>query len=237
MVLLVNMLLGEITFGGVGSGLYGMLAFAIVAMFLASLMIGRSPAYLGKRLDAREIKMTMLALLSYSLSILACTALAASVPQGLASISNPGPHGFTEILYAYASATGNNGSSFAGLSTNTLFYNTTLAAAMLIGRFLLVIPLLAVAGSLAQKKRIAPSTGSLPTHSPQFVGLLVGVVLIFGSLSYFPALSPGASDRTLRNDRREHFAMTEGLSMLRPEPRPYAEAPSRGRVEFGCNSP
>ena len=202
MVLLVNMLLGEVTFGGVGSGLYGMLAFAIVAIFLASLMIGRSPAYLGKTLDAREIKMTMLALLSYSLSILACTALAASVPQGLASIGNPGPHGFTEILYAYASATGNNGSSFAGLSTNTLFYNATLAAAMLIGRFLLVIPLLAVAGSLAQKKRIAPSTGSLPTHSPQFVGLLVGVVLIFGSLSYFPALSLGPVS--------EHFAMSEG---------------------------
>ena len=191
MVLLINMLLGEVAFGGVGSGLYGMLAFAIVTMFVAGLMVGRSPEYLGKKLEAREVKMTMLALLSYSLSILVCTALAATVPEALAGIGNPGPHGFTEILYAYASATGNNGSSFAGLSTDTPFYNLTLAAAMLIGRFLFVIPLLAVAGSLAQKRYRAPSPGSVPTHGPQFVGLLVGVVLIIGGLTYFPAVSLG----------------------------------------------
>ena len=190
MVLLVNMLLGEVTFGGVGSGLYGMLAFVIITMFIAGLMVGRTPEYLGKKLEAREVKMTLLALLSYSLSILGCTA-AAMTPEGLAGIANAGPHGFTEIFYAYASATGNNGSSFAGLSTNTVFYNLTLAAAMLIGRFFLVIPLLAVAGSLAQKKRVAPSVGSLPTQSPQFVGLLVAVVLIVGGLAYFPALSLG----------------------------------------------
>jgi K+-transporting ATPase ATPase A chain len=191
MVLLVNMALGEVTFGGVGSGLYGMLAFAIVAMFVAGLMVGRTPEYLGKKLEAREVKMTMLSLLSYSLSILGWTALTARVPQGLAGLANAGPHGFTEILYAFASATGNNGSSFAGLSTNTPFYNLVLAAAMAMGRFIYVIPLLAVAGSLAQKKHVVPSAGSVPTHSPQFVGLLVGVVLIMGGLAYFPAVSLG----------------------------------------------
>src|SRR5215471_6637980 len=146
MVLIVNMALGEVTFGGVGSGLYGMLGFAIVTMFVAGLMVGRTPEYLGKKLEAREVKMTMLSLLSYSLSILGWTALAAAVPQGLAGIANSGPHGFSEILYAFASATGNNGSSFAGLSTNTLFYNMVLVAAMAVGRFIYVIPLLAVAG-------------------------------------------------------------------------------------------
>jgi K+-transporting ATPase ATPase A chain len=191
MVLIVNMALGEVTFGGVGSGLYGMLAFAIVTMFVAGLMVGRTPEYLGKKLEAREVKMTMLSLLSYSLSILGCTALAAAIPQGVAGIANAGPHGFSEILYAFASATGNNGSSFAGFSTNTLFYNMILAAAMAMGRFIYVIPLLAVAGSLAQKKRVAPSAGSVPTHSPQFVGLLAGVVLIMGGLAYFPAVSLG----------------------------------------------
>ena len=135
--------------------------------------------------------MTMLSLLSYSLSILGSTAIAAAVPQGLAGIANSGPHGFSEILYAFASATGNNGSSFAGFSTNTLFYNMILAAAMAMGRFIYVIPLLAVAGSLAQKKRVAPSAGSVPTHSPQFIGLLAGVVLIMGGLAYFPAVSLG----------------------------------------------
>jgi K+-transporting ATPase ATPase A chain len=191
LVLLVNMLLGEVTFGGVGSGLYGMLAFAIITMFVAGLMVGRTPEYLGKKLDAREIKMTMLAILSYSLSILVCTALAASLPAGVAGIGNSGPHGFTEILYAFASATGNNGSSFAGLSTNTPFYNLSLAAAMLAGRFLFVIPLLAVVGSLAQKAHRAPSFGSVPTHSSQFVGLLVAIVLIVGGVTYLPALSLG----------------------------------------------
>ena len=204
MVLIVNMALGEVTFGGVGSGLYGMLAFAIVTMFVAGLMVGRTPEYLGKKLEAREVKMTMLAVLSYSLSILGCTALTAAVPQGVAGIANSGPHGFSEILYAFASATGNNGSSFAGLSTNTLFYNMVLAAAMLIGRFIYVIPLLAVAGSLAQKKRVTPSGGSVPTHSPQFVGLLVGVVLIMGGLAYFPAVSLGPVTEQVAMNRGIH---------------------------------
>jgi K+-transporting ATPase ATPase A chain len=191
MVPLVNMQLGEVIFGGVGSGLYGMLAFAIVAMFVAGLMVGRTPEYLGKKLEAREVKMTILALLSLPLSILGWTALATVVPAGLAGPANVGPHGFSEILYAYSSTTGNNGSAFAGISANTLFYNTTLGFAMLMGRFIMVIPLLAVAGSLAQKKLLAPSAGTFPTNRPLFVGLLVGVVLIMGGLTYFPAVSLG----------------------------------------------
>ncbi len=188
---LLNIQLGEIIFGGVGSGLYGMLAFAIVAMFVAGLMVGRTPEYLGKKLEAKEVKMSILAILILPLSILGWTALAAVLPAGLAGPANPGPHGFTEILYAFTSATGNNGSAFAGISANTLFYNTTMGAAMLIGRFLFVIPLLAVAGSLAQKKLVAPSAGTFPTQSPLFVGLLVGVILIVGGLTYFPALALG----------------------------------------------
>ncbi len=208
MVLLVDIALGEVTFGGVGSGLYGMLAFAVVTMFVAGLMVGRTPEYLGKKLESREVKMTMLALLSYSLSILGWTAVAVALPQGLAGIANSGPHGFSEILYAYASATGNNGSSFAGLATDNLFYNATLAAAMMMGRFVFVIPLLAVAGSLAQKKRLALSAGSIPTHRPQFVGLLVGVVLIVGGLTYFPALSLGPVT--------EQVAMAHGIHYPAP---------------------
>ena len=191
MVPLVNIQLGEVIFGGVGSGLYGILAFAIVAMFVAGLMVGRTPEYLGKKLEAKEVKMTILALLSLPMSILGWTALAVVLPAGLAGIANAGPHGFSEILYAYTEGTGNNGSAFAGLSANTLFYNTTIAAAMLIGRFIFVIPLLAVAGSLAQKKLLAPSAGTFPTNRPLFVGLLVGVVLIIGGLTYFPAVSLG----------------------------------------------
>jgi K+-transporting ATPase ATPase A chain len=205
MVLIVNMALGEVTFGGVGSGLYGMLGFAIVAMFVSGLMVGRTPEYLGKKLETREVKMTMLALLTYSLSILGWTALASAVPQGLAGIANSGPHGFSEILYAFASTTGNNGSSFAGLSTNTVFYNLILVAAMLMGRFIYVIPLLAVAGSLAQKKRVAASAGSVPTHSPQFVGLLVGVVLVMGGLAYFPAMSLGPVTEQVTMNRGIHY--------------------------------
>ncbi len=191
MVPMVNMQLGEVVFGGVGSGLYGMLAFAIVAMFVAGLMVGRTPEYLGKKLEAKEVKMTILALLSLPLSILGWTALATVLPAGLAGIANTGPHGFSEILYAYTEGTANNGSAFAGLSANTLFYNTTIGFAMLIGRFIMVIPLLAVAGALAQKKLLAPSAGTFPTNRPLFVGLLVGVVLIIGGLTYFPALALG----------------------------------------------
>ncbi len=191
MVPLINIQLGEIIFGGVGSGLYGMIAFAIVAMFVAGLMVGRTPEYLGKKLEAKEVKMSILALLSLPLSMLGWTALASVLPAGLAGPANAGPHGFTEILYAFTSATGNNGSAFAGISANSLFYNTTLAAAMLIGRFIFVIPVLAVAGSLAQKKLLAPSAGTFPTTGGLFVGLLVGVILIIGGLTYFPAVALG----------------------------------------------
>ena len=191
MVPLINIQLGEVIFGGVGAGLYGILAFAIVAMFVAGLMVGRTPEYLGKKLEAKEVKMTILALLSLPLSILGWTALATVLPAGLAGIANTGPHGFSEILYGYTSSTGNNGSAFGGLSANTLFYNTTLAGAMLMGRFIFVIPLLAVAGSLAQKKLLAPSAGTFPTNRPLFVGLLMGVILIMGGLTYFPAVSLG----------------------------------------------
>ncbi len=206
MVPLVNMQLGEVIFGGVGSGLYGILAFAIVAMFVAGLMVGRTPEYLGKKLEAKEVKMTILALLSLPLSILGWTALAVVLPAGLAGIANAGPHGFSEILYAYTEGTGNNGSAFAGLSANTLFYNTTIAAAMLIGRFIFVIPMLAVAGSLAQKKLLAPSAGTFPTHSPLFVGLLVGVILIIGGLTYFPAVSLGPVTEQVAMNQGKLFA-------------------------------
>jgi potassium-transporting ATPase potassium-binding subunit len=206
MIPMVNIQLGEVIFGGVGSGLYGILAFAIVAMFVAGLMVGRTPEYLGKKLEAKEVKMTILALLSLPLSILGWTALAAVLPAGLAGIANAGPHGFSEILYAYTEGTGNNGSAFAGLSANTLFYNTTIAAAMLMGRFIFVIPLLAVAGSLAQKKLLAPSAGTFPTHSPQFVGLLVGVILIIGGLTYFPAVSLGPVTEQVAMNQGKLFA-------------------------------
>jgi len=188
---MVNMMLGEIIFGGVGSGLYGMLLFVIVAMFIAGLMVGRTPEYLGKKLEAKEVKMAMLAILILPISVLGFTALAAVVPAGLAGISNAGPHGFSEMLYAYDSATANNGSAFAGLSTNTPFWNTTLGLAMFIGRFLVIVPMLAVAGSLARKKIVPASLGTFPTTSPLFVGLVIGVILITGGLIYFPAVSLG----------------------------------------------
>jgi K+-transporting ATPase ATPase A chain len=188
---LINIQLGEVIFGGVGSGLYGMIAFAIVAMFVAGLMVGRTPEYLGKKLESKEVKMSIMALLSLPLSILGWTALASVIPAGLAGPANAGPHGFSEILYAFTSATGNNGSAFAGISANTLFYNVALSFAMLMGRFVFVVPILAVAGSLAQKKLVAPSAGTFPTTGPLFVGLLVGVILIMGGLTYFPAVSLG----------------------------------------------
>jgi potassium-transporting ATPase potassium-binding subunit len=191
MVPLVNIMLGEIIFGGVGSGLYGMLAFAIVAMFVAGLMVGRTPEYLGKKLEAKEVKMALLAILVLPLSILGGAAIATINANGLAGIANTGPHGFSEILYAFTSATGNNGSAFAGIGANTLFYNTMLSVSMLIGRFIFVVPLLAVAGSLAQKKLLAPSAGTFPTHGALFVGLLLGVIVIVGGLTYFPAVSLG----------------------------------------------
>src|SRR5271155_3041031 len=191
MVPLVNMLLAEVIVGGVGSGLYGMLLFAIIALFVAGLMVGRTPEYLGKKLEAKEVKMTMLAVLCLPLSILVFTAIAVVVEPGLAGISNPGPHGFTEVLYAYTEGTGNNGSAFAGLSADTPFYNTTIGLAILIGRFFVIIPMLAIAGSLAAKKISPPSAGTFPTHGALFVGLLVGVIAIVGGLTYFPAVALG----------------------------------------------
>jgi potassium-transporting ATPase potassium-binding subunit len=191
MVPLVNIMLGEVIIGGVGAGLYGMLLMAIIAVFVAGLMVGRTPEYVGKKIEAQEVKMTMLAILVLSLSILGFTAVATVVPAGLAGPLNAGPHGFSEILYAFTSGTGNNGSAFAGISANTIFYNTTLGFAMLIGRFAMIVPMLAVAGSLAAKKHVPPSAGTFPTHGGLFVGLLIGVVLIVGGLTYFPAVSLG----------------------------------------------
>jgi K+-transporting ATPase ATPase A chain len=188
---LLNIQLGEIIWGGVGSGLYGILLFAIVAMFIAGLMVGRTPEYVGKKLEAREVKMTMLALLVLPFSNLGFTALAVAVPAGLAGIANNGPHGFSEILYAYVSTTGNNGSAFAGLNANTLFYNVTTAFAMMIGRFAVIVPMMAVAGSLASKKLVPPSAGTFPTDNGLFVALLTGVILIVGGLVFFPALALG----------------------------------------------
>ncbi len=191
MIPLINMELGEIIWGGVGAGLYGILLFAIVAMFIAGLMVGRTPEYVGKKLEAREVKMTMLALLILPFSSLGLTALATASPAGLAGIANNGPHGFTEILYAFVSATGNNGSAFAGLGANTMFYNVTTAFAMLLGRFAMAVPMLAVAGSLAGKRSMPASPGTFPTDNGLFVGLLIGVILIVGGLTFFPVLSLG----------------------------------------------
>jgi potassium-transporting ATPase potassium-binding subunit len=199
---LVNIELGEIIFGGVGSGLYGMLLFAILAVFLAGLMVGRTPEYVGKKIEAKDVKLAMLALLILPLSYLGFTALAVVVPQGLAGMSNAGPHGFTEVLYAFTSATGNNGSAFAGLSANTPFYNSTLGLAMIVGRFFMAVPMLGVAGSLAAKKIVPPSAGTFPTTGPLWVGLLTGVILIVGGLTFFPALAFGPL--------AEHFAMAAG---------------------------
>jgi K+-transporting ATPase ATPase A chain len=191
LVPMANIMLGEIIFGGVGSGLYGMLLFAILAVFIAGLMVGRTPEYLGKKIEAKEVKMAMLAILVLPMSILGFTALATVLPAGLAGTANAGPHGFSEILYAFTSATGNNGSAFAGISANTMFYNTTLGLAMFIGRFLMMVPMLAVAGSLAAKKIVPPSAGTFPTDTGLFVGLLIGVILIIGGLIFFPALALG----------------------------------------------
>jgi K+-transporting ATPase ATPase A chain len=199
---IINIELGEIVFGGVGSGLYGMLLFAITAMFVAGLMVGRTPEYLGKKIESREVKMAMLAILILPLSILGFTALAAVSKAGLAGPLNTGPQGFSEILYAFTSATGNNGSAFAGLTANTTFYNITLGFAMLVGRFLFIVPMMAVAGSLAAKKIVPASAGTFPTHGGLFVGLLIGVILIVGGLTFFPALSLGPIV--------EHLAMQAG---------------------------
>jgi K+-transporting ATPase ATPase A chain len=199
---LFNIQLGEIIVGGVGAGLYGMLLFAIISVFIAGLMVGRTPEYLGKKIEAKEVKMALLAILILPFSILGFSAIATVVDAGLAGPANQGPHGFSEILYAYTSATGNNGSAFAGISANTLFYNTTIGLAMFIGRFLMIVPMIAIAGSLAAKKIVPASAGTFPTNGPLFVGLVVGVILIVGGLTFFPALALGPIV--------EHFAMLAG---------------------------
>jgi len=191
MVPLVLMQLGEVVFGGVGSGLYGMLVFAVLAVFIAGLMIGRTPEYLGKKIEAHEMKMTSIAILVVPLLVLLGTAIAVMSDAGRAGIANPGAHGFSEILYALSSAANNNGSAFAGLSANTPFYNLLLGITMWFGRFGVIVPVLAMAGSLAAKKRIPVSAGTLPTHGPLFVVLLIGVVLLVGLLNYVPALALG----------------------------------------------
>ncbi|MDT7812525.1 MAG: potassium-transporting ATPase potassium-binding subunit [Acidobacteriaceae bacterium] len=192
LVPLVNIMLGEVIFGGVGAGLYGMLIFVVLAVFIAGLMVGRTPEYLGKKIESYDVKMAMLYVLIFPLSILGFSAVALMMPNlGLSALANTGPHGLSEILYAYTSATGNNGSAFAGLSANTHWYNLSLAAAMLIGRFLMIVPMLAIAGNLAGKKLVPPSPGTFPVHTPLFTVLLVGVILIVGALTFFPALSLG----------------------------------------------
>jgi potassium-transporting ATPase potassium-binding subunit len=191
MIPLINMQLGEIIVGGVGAGLYGMLLFVVLAIFVAGLMVGRTPEYVGKKIEAREVKMAMLAILVLPLMYLGWTAVAVVLPSTVAAMNNAGPHGFTEVLYAFTSATGNNGSAFAGLSGNTFFYNLTLASAMFVGRFFMIVPAMAMAGSLAGKKSIPPSAGTFPTTGGLFVGLVVGVILIIGGLTFFPALALG----------------------------------------------
>ena len=202
LVLLANMMLGEVIFGGVGPGIYDFLLFAIVSVFVAGLMVGRTPEYLGKKIESREVKLTMLAILIMPLFMLGLTALAVVLPGPLAAISAPGPHGFTEALYAYVSGAANNGSAFAGLSANTPFWNSTLGIDMIVGRFFVIVPTLAIAGALAAKKTVPPSAGTFPTHGGLFVGLVVGVIFIVGGLTFFPALALGPIV--------EHYAMMAG---------------------------
>jgi K+-transporting ATPase ATPase A chain len=194
--------LGEILPGGVGSGLYGILVMAILAVFVAGLMVGRTPEYLGKKIEAREMKLAMLALLILPTAILVFSGIAAMLPVALASLANAGPRGLSEIVYAYSSAAGNNGSAMAGLNANTPWFNTTLGIAMLLGRFAYVVPVMAIAGGIAVKRKVPASTGTFPTHGPLFIGLLIGVILILGGLQYFPALALGPIV--------EHLLMTAG---------------------------
>jgi len=202
MIPLINMQLGEVIVGGVGAGFYGILMFVVVAVFVAGLMVGRTPEYLGKKIEAKEVKMAMLAILCLPLAMLIFTAIAVVLPSAVASMANGGPHGFTEVLYAYTSAAANNGSAFGGLTGNTPWYNITIGIGMLMGRFLVIIPALAIAGSLAAKKTVPASAGTFPTDGTLFVGLLVGVIVIVGGLTFFPSLAVGPIV--------EHLAMIHG---------------------------
>jgi K+-transporting ATPase ATPase A chain len=201
-VLMANMMLDEVIVGGVGSGLFGMLLFAVVTVFIAGLMVGRTPEYVGKKIEATEVKMAMLALLCVPAAILGLAAVAVVTAPGVAGITNAGPHGFSEILYAYTSAAATNGSAFAGLNANTPFYNLTLSLAMFIGRYFVIVPVLAIAGSLAAKRVVPVSSGTLPTDGALFVCFLVGVIVLMGGLTFFPALSLGPL--------AEHFLMRAG---------------------------
>jgi K+-transporting ATPase ATPase A chain len=191
MVPLVNIMLSEVIFGGVGSGMYGMLIYIVLAVFIAGLMVGRTPEYLGKKIEGYDVKMAMLVVLVFPLVILIFTAISAVKPFGTAGISNPGPHGLSQMLYAFVSGAGNNGSAFGGLTINTIWYDTTIGLTMLAGRFLMIIPMLAIAGNLARKKYVPPSLGTFPVTTPLFTVLLIGVILIVGALTFFPALSLG----------------------------------------------
>jgi potassium-transporting ATPase potassium-binding subunit len=202
MIPLLNIMLGEIIFGGVGSGMYGMLVMIVLTVFIAGLMVGRTPEYLGKKIESKDVKLAMLYVLVFALSILCFSAWASVAPAGVSKIANNGPHGLSEIVYAYTSATGNNGSAFGGLTVNTYWYNTTLGLAMLIGRFLMIIPTMGIAGNLAMKKIVPPSAGTFPVYTPLFVVLLIGVILIVGALTFFPMLSLGPIV--------EHFLMNSG---------------------------
>ena len=202
LVPLANIMLGEVLFGGVGAGMYGMLIFIVLSVFIAGLMVGRTPEYLGKKIESYDVKMTMLVVLVFPLTILVFTAISAVSPSfGTSQLSNPGPHGLSEMLYTFVSATGNNGSAFAGITANTLWYNTTIGVAMLVGRFMMIIPMLAIAGNLARKKVVPPSLGTFPVTTPLFTTLLVSVIVIVGALTFFPVLSLGpiAEELLLRN--------------------------------------
>jgi K+-transporting ATPase ATPase A chain len=202
MIPLLNIMLGEIIYGGVGSGMYGMLVMVILTVFIAGLMVGRTPEYLGKKIESKDVKMAMLYVLVFALSILVLSAWASVATYANSKVNNSGPHGLSEMVYAYVSATGNNGSAFNGLTNNTLWYNTTTGLAMLVGRFLMIIPMMAIAGNLATKKSVPPSAGTFPVHTPLFVVLLIGVILIVGALTFFPVLSLGPI--------AEHFLMKAG---------------------------
>ena len=222
MVPLINIQLGEIIVGGVGAGMYGMLLFVIISIFVAGLMVGRTPEYVGKKIEAKEVKMAMLAILILPLMYLGWTAVAAVNPQAVSQLNNAGPHGFSEMLYLYTSSTGNNGSAFAGISANTLFYNITGAVAMFIGRFWMIIPAMAIAGSLAEKKSIAASAGTFPTTGGLFVGLVVGVIVIVGGLTFFPALALGPHRRAVRDDRGHRVLTGFTSELIRWKPHIFA---------------
>jgi K+-transporting ATPase ATPase A chain len=202
MVPLINIKLGEVVFGGVGAGLFGMLMFVLLSVFIAGLMVGRTPEYLGKKIEGKEMKLAMLYILIFPLIILGFSAWSSISGYGTSSLNNAGPHGLSEILYAYASATGNNGSAFAGLNANTPWWNTTLGLSMLFGRFFMIIPVMAIAGSMRGKRTVPAGPGTFPTHGLLFSGLLVAVILIVGALTFFPALSLGPV--------AEHFVATAG---------------------------